>query len=130
MPAFSVPYLLATNPTNYGKPWRLNCVEALAASFYITGFNAYAETLLSSFGWGDAFYRLNRLEFLICDTPYKFKLGIPSRTFLESYQKCTSAADVEAAQSTIMEELEFSWNNARKNKCELPFHLLLCEALK
>src|SRR5438128_1561306 len=34
----TVPYLLATNPTNYGKPWRLNCVEA----FFIAGFDEYA----------------------------------------------------------------------------------------
>jgi pre-rRNA-processing protein TSR3 len=43
------PYLLATNPTNYGKPWRL---EAFAAAFSITGFDAYAEKLLGSFRWG------------------------------------------------------------------------------
>ena len=55
-----VPYLLATNPTNYGKPWRLNCVEALAAAFYITGFVSYAEKLLSNFGWGPSFYKVNR----------------------------------------------------------------------
>jgi ribosome biogenesis protein Tsr3 len=55
-----VPYLLATNPTNYGKPWRLNCVEALAASFYITGFDSYAEKLLSGFGWGGSFWKVNR----------------------------------------------------------------------
>jgi len=59
-PFLSVPYIVATNPTNYGKPWRLNCVEALAASFYITGFDAYAKKLLSSFGWGEAFYPVNR----------------------------------------------------------------------
>lgn len=56
----SVPYLLATNPTNYGKPWRLNCVEALAAAFYITGFDTYAEKLLSPFGWGESFYEVNK----------------------------------------------------------------------
>ena len=55
-----VPYLIATNPVNYGKPWRLNCVEALAAAFYITGFDAYAERLLSGFGWGGSFYSVNK----------------------------------------------------------------------
>lgn len=55
-----VPYLIATNPTNYGKPWRLNCVEALAAAFYITGFDSYAERLLSGFGWGASFWKVNQ----------------------------------------------------------------------
>ena len=55
-----MPYLVATNPVNYGKPWRLNCVEALAAAFYIAGFDAYAERLLSGFGWGHAFWEVNR----------------------------------------------------------------------
>lgn len=41
----TVPFLIATNPVNYGKPWRLNCVEALAAGFYITGHPDWAEAL-------------------------------------------------------------------------------------
>ena len=40
-----VPFLIATNPVNYGKPWRLNCVEALAAGYYITGHDDWAELL-------------------------------------------------------------------------------------
>ncbi|KAE9397670.1 DUF367-domain-containing protein [Gymnopus androsaceus JB14] len=92
-----LPYLLATNPTNYGKPWRLNCVEALAAAFYITGFDSYAEILLAGFGWGGSFYKVNR-------------------PFLEKYKKCTTAAEVSAAQEQIMEELENNWNESRREK--------------
>lgn len=54
-----VPYLIATNPVNYGKPWKLNCVEALAACFYITGFDEYGDELLSKFKWGHAFRKVN-----------------------------------------------------------------------
>ena len=57
--SFSVPYLLATNPVNYGKPWKLNCVEALAAAFYITGYEDYGRRLLQGFGWGDSFWKVN-----------------------------------------------------------------------
>ena len=55
----TVPYLLATNPVNYGKPWKLNCVEALAAAFYITGYEDYGRRLLQDFGWGDSFWKVN-----------------------------------------------------------------------
>lgn len=41
----AVPFLIASNPVNYGKPWRLNCVEALAAGFYLTGHDDWAEVL-------------------------------------------------------------------------------------
>jgi pre-rRNA-processing protein TSR3 len=58
--AHIVPYLIATNPTNYGKPWRLNCVEALAAAFYLTGHDNWAERLLAPFGWGSSFYTVNQ----------------------------------------------------------------------
>ncbi|KAG6857070.1 hypothetical protein H0H87_010035 [Tephrocybe sp. NHM501043] len=92
-----LPYLLATNQTNYGKPWRLNCVEALAAAFYITGFDSYAEKLLSSFGWASSFYKVNR-------------------TFFERYKTCNSAEEISAMQERIMEDLEKNWNESRQQK--------------
>ncbi|EKM76679.1 hypothetical protein AGABI1DRAFT_115592 [Agaricus bisporus var. burnettii JB137-S8] len=92
-----LPYLIATNPTNYGKPWRLNCVEALAAAFYITGFNSYAEKLLSGFGWGSSFWSVNQI-------------------YLERYQKCATSEDVIMAQETLMNELEERYNDARKTE--------------
>ncbi|RXW21699.1 hypothetical protein EST38_g4142 [Candolleomyces aberdarensis] len=69
-----LPYLIATNPVNFGKPWRLNCVEALAAAFYIAGFDDYAERLLSVFGWG---------KDLLVSNPNHANLNVPSTDEVE-----------------------------------------------
>lgn len=57
---YAVPYLIAGNPVNYGKPWRLNCAEALAATFDIIGFPQYAHAVMAHFTWGDSFWNLNK----------------------------------------------------------------------
>jgi pre-rRNA-processing protein TSR3 len=58
--ARALPYLLAANPVNYGKPFRLTTAEALAATLYILGAPEQATELLKIFTWGLHFFILNK----------------------------------------------------------------------
>lgn len=55
----ALPFLLAANPVNYGKPMMLSTVEALSASCHILGEPAQGDLLMSKFGWGHSFLSLN-----------------------------------------------------------------------
>lgn len=55
----ALPFLVAANPVNFGKPFTLTSVEALAGTLFILGEKEQAESILSKFHWGLNFLKLN-----------------------------------------------------------------------
>lgn len=55
-----LPFLIAGNPVNFGKPTKLTTVEALTAAMFIAGFKEEANQMLSIFSWGHTFTELNQ----------------------------------------------------------------------
>lgn len=55
----ALPYMLASNPINWGRPMELNSAEAVMASLFILGEREQAKTFLGRFNWAPEFMRLN-----------------------------------------------------------------------
>jgi pre-rRNA-processing protein TSR3 len=56
----ALPFVVPTNPTNFGKAQRLSTAEAFAATLYILGERKQAEGIMSRFKWGPSFIPMNR----------------------------------------------------------------------
>ena len=56
----ALPFLLAANPVNFGKPFKLSSLEAFAAALFILGERGQAGEILSIYTWGHRFLELNR----------------------------------------------------------------------
>ncbi|KAF4337548.1 pre-rRNA-processing TSR3 [Fusarium beomiforme] len=90
-----LPYLVAANTVNYGKPWRLNCVEALAAAFYICGHPDWAEQILAPFSYGPSFLQINH-------------------SLLKRYAACANEAEIKKTEEEWMEQLEKEYTESRE----------------
>jgi pre-rRNA-processing protein TSR3 len=56
----ALPFLVAANPVNFGRPCALSSIEALAAALYIMGDRERASAILSKVSWGIRFLEVNR----------------------------------------------------------------------
>ncbi len=79
----ALPFLVAANPVNFGKPCKLSSVEALAAALFILGDPERAGTLLSKMSWGIRFLEVNREP-------------------LECYSRAKDSAEVVRIQSSYL----------------------------
>ena len=82
----ALPFLIAANPVNYGKPTKLNCAEALAASLWLLGEREEAEKLLFPFNYGTAFFDINFER-------------------LEGYSQCENSTQVIDLQNKFLSEI-------------------------
>jgi pre-rRNA-processing protein TSR3 len=80
-----LPFLVAGNPVNFGKPTRLTTAEALASALFIAGFEDRATGLLSMFKWGHTFFDLNRER-------------------LENYAKAEDSTEIVEMQKGFLED--------------------------
>jgi len=56
----ALPFVVASNPVNYGKPFKLTTLEAFATALYILGDVEKAEEMLNLYKWGPSFLTLNK----------------------------------------------------------------------
>ena len=55
----SLPFMVAVNPVNFGKAFKLSCAEAFSACLYLGGFEKEARFIMDHFKWGAHFFKIN-----------------------------------------------------------------------
>lgn len=94
-----LPYLVAANSVNYGRPWRLNCAEALAATFFICGHEDWAREVLTHFSYGEPFLEINS-------------------QLLKRYAACASAEEIKKAEEVWLAKIEREYAASRETREE------------
>ena len=83
----ALPYLLASNPINWGRPMELNSAEADMASLIILGEKEQADQFMGRFNWAPEFLRLNG-------------------ELLEAYASARDSTDVVRIQNEYIESIK------------------------
>uniref|UniRef100_A0A0K0E7Z6 18S rRNA aminocarboxypropyltransferase n=1 Tax=Strongyloides stercoralis TaxID=6248 RepID=A0A0K0E7Z6_STRER len=96
-----LPFMIAANPVNYGKPCKLTCVEALAAGLYIIGEEKAASIIMSKFKWGSNFIEMNKEA-------------------LDLYSKCKNSSEIIKAQEEYIDKITRESEEARNAPLDLP----------
>ncbi len=90
--------MTAVNPVNYGKAYKLSCVEAVAATLFLGGFYDETDFVLSHFKWGKSFLEVNKELF-------------------DNYKNCNNSEELKEFQEKyIDDELERKKN--KKNEID------------
>jgi pre-rRNA-processing protein TSR3 len=110
-----LPYMVAVNPVNYGKAFKLSCVEAIAATLYLGGCYKETDFLLGHFKWGKSFLEVNQELFDM----YK-KCNKPSE--LREVEEKYIQTEVEKKQNKKLQsdEIIFSDEDEEENNEEEP----------
>lgn len=83
----ALPYLVPVNPVNFGHPFKLSTVEALASALVILGIKGQAERILNIYKWGPHLLSINAEPFSL-------------------YEKAGSSKEIIKEQTRFMEGLE------------------------
>ena len=96
-----LPFFLASNNVNYGKPCQLSCAEAIAAALLIVGFEKEARSLLSKFKWGSGFFDINK-------------------EIIDVYSECKTSEELIQAQSRYIEKCKSDNITNQDRNLDLP----------
>lgn len=84
--------MVAVNPVNYGKAYKLSCAEAIAATLYLGGFYEETDFIMSHFKWGKSFLDVNNELF-------------------DLYKECNNSDEIKkASDKYISDEIESKQN--------------------
>ncbi|KAG7396952.1 ribosome biogenesis protein tsr3 [Phytophthora boehmeriae] len=95
-----LPFLVAANSVNYGRPHKLSCAEAIAATLYIVGMKDEARQVMEEFPWGEEFLKINA-------------------DCLEAYSACENSAEVVEAQNAYLAACQTE-HDERSRRMDLP----------